>query len=85
MIRPGEDRLLIFDCDGVLVDSEPLANRVLNDALNRLGIEIGLEESTAKFTGLSMGSCMALAEAAACRILLRPIWSVRPQPHSRAP
>jgi HAD superfamily hydrolase (TIGR01509 family) len=62
MIRPGEDRLLIFDCDGVLVDSEPLANRVLNDALNRLGIEIGLEESTAKFTGLSMGSCIALAE-----------------------
>ncbi len=58
----GEQNLLIFDCDGVLVDSEPLANRVLNEALTELGLQISLEESTERFTGLSMPSCVALAE-----------------------
>jgi len=62
MSQPGEDRLLIFDCDGVLVDSEPLANRVLNEALNDLGLSIGLDESAARFTGLSLASCAQLVE-----------------------
>ena len=56
------DALLIFDCDGVLVDSEPLANRVLHDSLRRLGLDISLEHSTSTFTGLSMKSCVALVE-----------------------
>lgn len=54
--------LLIFDCDGVLVDSEPIANRVLNTELRGLGLDIGLEESTRAFTGLSMTSCVTLVE-----------------------
>lgn len=54
--------LLIFDCDGVLVDSEPIANRVLNEELRALGLDIGLAESTRAFTGLSMTSCVALIE-----------------------
>jgi HAD superfamily hydrolase (TIGR01509 family) len=58
----GERNLLIFDCDGVLVDSEPLANRVLNEALAELGLQISLQESTDRFTGLSMPSCIGLAE-----------------------
>ena len=58
----GERNLLIFDCDGVLVDSEPLANRVLNEALAELGLQISLQESTERFTGLSMPSCIDLAE-----------------------
>ena len=32
--------LVIFDCDGVLVDSEPLAMRVLLGLLGEQGIEI---------------------------------------------
>ncbi len=56
------DALLIFDCDGVLVDSEPLANQVLHDSLRRLGLDISLEHSARTFTGLSMKSCVALVE-----------------------
>ena len=29
---------MIFDCDGVLVDSEPIANRVLAERLRRIGL-----------------------------------------------
>jgi len=42
---------VIFDCDGVLVDSEPIVLRLLNTMLNELGIEISLEESTRWFLG----------------------------------
>lgn len=42
---------VIFDCDGVLVDSEPIVNRVLNQMLNELGIEISIKDSTAMFLG----------------------------------
>ena len=49
--------LIIFDCDGVLVDSEPLANAVLHAELARLGDALSLAESTALFTGLSLPSC----------------------------
>lgn len=57
------DRLVIFDCDGVLVDSEPLANAVLHAELARAGLGLSLEESTALFTGLSLASCLAVIEA----------------------
>jgi HAD superfamily hydrolase (TIGR01509 family) len=58
----NETRLVIFDCDGVLVDSEPLANAVLHAELRRLGVELTLAESTALFTGLSLRSCLAIIE-----------------------
>lgn len=32
--------LVIFDCDGVLVDSEPISSAVLIDELSRLGVSI---------------------------------------------
>ena len=57
------DRLVIFDCDGVLVDSEPLANAVLHAELARAGLGLSLEESTSLFTGLSLASCLAVIEA----------------------
>lgn len=49
--RSGRFDCVIFDCDGVLVDSEPIVNRLLNRMLNELGIEISLEASTAMFLG----------------------------------
>jgi len=61
MSRSAEDTLLIFDCDGVLVDSEPVAGRVLNDALRELGLDLSLTESADRFTGLSMEACARLA------------------------
>jgi HAD superfamily hydrolase (TIGR01509 family) len=50
--------LIIFDCDGVLVDSEPLANAVFAKHLRRLGIEITPEKTMARFMGRSMKSCL---------------------------
>lgn len=54
--------LVIFDCDGVLVDSEPIANRVFAEALAELGLHIGLDEMYADFVGRSMAHCMRLVE-----------------------
>ncbi len=54
--------LVIFDCDGVLVDSERLANTVLADLLTEAGLPTTTDESIATYMGLSMPSCVALAE-----------------------
>jgi len=59
----SENRLVIFDCDGVLVDSEPLANAVLHAELLRLGLELSLEKSTELFTGRSLRSCLRIIES----------------------
>lgn len=48
--------LAIFDCDGVLVDSEPIANRVLVQLLNEHGLNVKYEEAIQTFTGLSNDS-----------------------------
>lgn len=55
--------LLIFDCDGVLVDSEPIANRVLAEKLTAAGLPITAEACEARFTGLRFRTVAALAEA----------------------
>jgi len=46
--------LVIFDCDGVLVDTEPLANRILQKAIATLGIDMPLDEVVKRFVGRSM-------------------------------
>lgn len=45
-------KLVIFDCDGVLVDSEFIGNRVYAEMLTNFGYSISTEESIKKFTGL---------------------------------
>lgn len=55
--------LLIFDCDGVLVDSEPIANRVFTAALNALGFDWSYEEVCRRFIGCSMAHCLLEIEA----------------------
>lgn len=42
---------VLFDCDGVLVDSEPITNRVLAQMLGELGWQLTVEESMRIFTG----------------------------------
>jgi len=51
--------LVIFDCDGVLVDSEPISLAMLTRALNRIGVGIDVETVRARFAGTSMVSIMA--------------------------
>lgn len=48
--------LVIFDCDGVLVDSEPVSVRVLVDALRRKGVEMDAAEAYSRFLGRSLGT-----------------------------
>lgn len=42
---------ILFDCDGVLVDSEPIVNRLIWEMLIELGIDISLEDSIQRFLG----------------------------------
>jgi HAD superfamily hydrolase (TIGR01509 family) len=46
--------LIIFDCDGVLIDSEVIANRVNVEVLAGLGVEFTLEEYMERFVGVSL-------------------------------
>ncbi len=48
--------LVIFDCDGVLIDSEVISNRTTVAALNALGYPISEDEALRKFTGRSYAS-----------------------------
>lgn len=50
--------LVIFDCDGVLVDSEPIANRVMAEAVTALGWPMDTAESTARFKGWHLDKIM---------------------------
>jgi HAD superfamily hydrolase (TIGR01509 family) len=54
--------LLIFDCDGVLVDTEPIAARVLAEAASELGLALSPEDCIARFTGISLGAVMRALE-----------------------
>lgn len=55
--------LVIFDCDGVLVDSEPIANRVLAELLSEAGVPTTTEESMVRYTGRSISGVCEEVEA----------------------
>lgn len=46
------EKLLIFDCDGVLVDSESIVNRIYAEIISSSGYPTTMEECIRKFTGL---------------------------------
>jgi HAD superfamily hydrolase (TIGR01509 family) len=52
--------LVIFDCDGVLVDSELITNRVFTKMLNELGVAVSNDEAFEKFVGKSMAQCLEM-------------------------
>ena len=54
--------LIIFDCDGVLIDSEPIASGTLAASLQQAGVVIGAEEAHARFTGNSVGVIRKMIE-----------------------
>lgn len=65
----GGWELAIFDCDGVLVDSEPLAHQVLIEELRHFGIELSLEQAMGLFMGNSLEQNVAVIEG----MLRRPL------------
>ncbi|MDB5945366.1 MAG: hypothetical protein JWQ33_392 [Ramlibacter sp.] len=62
MTRTRFDAVL-FDCDGVLVDSEPITNGVLRDMLEERGWTLTREECMALFIGKAVKDEAALIEA----------------------
>jgi HAD superfamily hydrolase (TIGR01509 family) len=61
--------LVIFDCDGVLVDSELITNRVYVEMLNELGLPLTLDDMFEQFVGRSMAYCWDLT----ARMLRKPL------------
>ncbi|MBA2409304.1 MAG: HAD family hydrolase [Gammaproteobacteria bacterium] len=55
-------QLIIFDCDGVLVDSEVIQNRVFAHMLGQAGLAISFEEVVRQFVGLKMSQCLEIVE-----------------------
>ena len=53
--------LVIFDCDGVLVDSEPITNGVLRDDLATRGLDLPVERVIELFVGGTMAGVMTEA------------------------
>jgi HAD superfamily hydrolase (TIGR01509 family) len=62
-------QLVIFDCDGVLVDSEPITNSVFAQMLGELGISLTLPDMYERFVGQSTARCCELIAA----MLGRPV------------
>ncbi len=54
-------KLVIFDCDGVLVDSEPISNRMIRDDLATRGLDLPLEQIMTLFVG---GTIKGLSDTA---------------------
>ncbi len=49
-----EAGLIIFDCDGVLVDSELIACRAVSCCLNKAGIDMSVEDVVRLYMGISV-------------------------------
>lgn len=54
--------LVIFDCDGVLVDSEPILNRIFAETLTETGFRITSAEVNQQFMGKSLATCLEIIE-----------------------
>jgi HAD superfamily hydrolase (TIGR01509 family) len=73
-VRPASKRLpqpqlVIFDCDGVLVDSETISNDVLARMLSAEGLSTTLSEARRAYQGLLLDEVLASAQAKLGRAL----------------
>ncbi len=50
--------LVIFDCDGVLVDSEPLSARATSTALAECGVHLDVQQVLGTLTGLTFSAAV---------------------------
>ncbi len=61
-ILPTIAKLVIFDCDGVLVDSESICAQVMCEVLQGLGSTCTVEDVDRSFRGRSLSDCMERLE-----------------------
>lgn len=54
--------LIIFDCDGVLVDSERISHEVMIAMLAERGVAMSFDDAVARFMGTSMPHALAVVE-----------------------
>jgi HAD superfamily hydrolase (TIGR01509 family) len=60
---------VIFDCDGTLVDSEQIANRVLSECVSELGHAYPIKDRLHGFIGRRLADCLAeLEEQINCQL-----------------
>ena len=62
MMASGAFELVIFDCDGVLVDSEVIACRALSETLAEFGLTLAVDEIADRFIGTSARDMYAALE-----------------------
>lgn len=80
MIDVARFELVVFDCDGVLVDSERLTHEVLVTALGELGLALDVEAAMARFMGNTLQGTIDIVEAELGRPLPEdfvPAWRAR--------
>jgi len=56
-------QLIIFDCDGVLVDSEPISNRIMAEVLTENGLPMSVEGCYEHFMGRTMTDCVNILQS----------------------
>jgi beta-phosphoglucomutase-like phosphatase (HAD superfamily) len=52
--------LVIFDCDGVVVDSERISHDVFGAFIRSLGVRMSAEEMYQHFLGRRLAECLAI-------------------------
>jgi HAD superfamily hydrolase (TIGR01509 family) len=67
--RSAPLHLVIFDCDGVIVDSEPIANRVVAEDLTRQGWPMTPAEADGHFLGMTFTDMVPVIETRLGRAL----------------
>ncbi|GGH33638.1 haloacid dehalogenase superfamily, subfamily IA, variant 3 with third motif having DD or ED/haloacid dehalogenase superfamily, subfamily IA, variant 1 with third motif having Dx(3-4)D or Dx(3-4)E [Cribrihabitans marinus] len=75
--------LIIFDCDGVLVDSEPASNQCLVDNLARYGLELDLARSMELFVGGTMAGVRDIARDMGANLPEEWLDEIRAETHAR--
>lgn len=67
-------KLIIFDCDGILVDTEKAANEVLSRFVSRAGGNISPDQCHLRFTGRTLDTIKTLLETEE-GLILEPDWA----------
>ena len=63
--------LVIFDCDGVLVDSDRISMRIQAEGIRALGLPLSDEDCAREFLGIGMPATLFSAEETAIEAIYR--------------